>query len=114
MGKAKMRKIQRKFMIQLIIAKMSSLKEEIKPISLVAYCGKLKMAFHQPPDCTFSEIYYKVCNQAGDNGGIEKNPAPIYLLQNQQIYIYIKNKNSPPPQFFLGKIHRPTVLFGVA
>ena len=59
------------------------------------------MAFHQPPDCTFSEIYYKVCNQAGDNGGIEKNPAPIYLLQNPKTTnLHIEKKKIPPPQIF--------------
>ena len=83
---------------------MSSLKEEIKPISLVAYCGKLKMAFHQPPDCTFSEIYYKVCNQAGDNGGIEKKSRPNLFTSESKDnkFTYIKKKFHPAP-IFLGQ-----------
>ena len=47
---------------------MSSLKEEIKPISLVAYCGKLKMAFHQPVHLVKCIIKYATK---------KKNPTPI-------------------------------------
>ena len=66
------------------------------------------MAFHQPPDCTFSEIYYKVCNQVGDNGGIEfkrkKNPPQFIYFRIQRQQIYINKKKIPPrPNFFGAK-----------
>ena len=68
--------------MKFIIAKISSLKEEIKPKRLVHMVESSRWLFTNPQTVHFVKFIIKYATKRAIMGELKKNPAPVYLLQN--------------------------------